>query len=73
MEIGTWKGSTAIAAIAGNRVNALLLDNWAEFGGPTGAAFKKIGRRVAKGSAISVVSSDFRNAPIRGNHGERRL
>lgn len=64
LEIGTWKGSTAVSAISGNCVNAILIDNWAEFGGPSGSAFKNIGRRVGQGSAITILSADFRNAPL---------
>ena len=31
LEIGSWKGSTACAAIWGNRVQALCVDNWSQF------------------------------------------
>jgi hypothetical protein len=35
LEVGTWKGSTLIAAMYGNdNVNAYALDNWSQFGGP---------------------------------------
>jgi len=36
LEIGVWKGSTAIAALFGNtgRLKYTLVDNWSEFGGP---------------------------------------
>lgn len=34
LEIGSWKGSTACAAIYGNKVKALCIDNWSGFGGP---------------------------------------
>ena len=34
LEIGTWKGSTACAAISGNKLKAVCVDNWSQFGGP---------------------------------------
>lgn len=34
LEIGSWKGSTACAAIYGNKVKALCIDDWSGFGGP---------------------------------------
>ena len=34
LEIGTWKGSTFVSALYGNTVDAVAIDNWAEFGGP---------------------------------------
>jgi hypothetical protein len=33
LEIGSLAGSTAAAALYGNRVRALCIDNWSEFGG----------------------------------------
>src|ERR1700676_782571 len=34
LEIGSWAGSTATAALHGNSVQALCIDNWSQFGGP---------------------------------------
>lgn len=34
LEIGTWKGSTACAAMCGNKGTVVCIDNWSEFGGP---------------------------------------
>ena len=34
LEIGSWKGSTLAAAIEGNNVRAVAIDNWSQFGGP---------------------------------------
>jgi hypothetical protein len=33
LEIGTWTGSSSIAAIYGNSINALFIDNWSQFNG----------------------------------------
>jgi Methyltransferase domain len=35
LEIGTWKGSSLVAAVYGNpHVHAVCIDNWSEFGSP---------------------------------------
>jgi hypothetical protein len=34
LEIGSWAGSTATAALYGNSVKAVCIDNWSQFGGP---------------------------------------
>src|SRR5215475_7884523 len=33
LEVGVWAGSTLCSAIAGNKVQALAIDNWSQFGG----------------------------------------
>jgi hypothetical protein len=33
LEIGTWYGSSSISAIYKNKVDALFIDNWSQFGG----------------------------------------
>ena len=34
LEIGTWKGSSFAAAMEGNAMTCVCIDNWSEFGGP---------------------------------------
>ncbi len=34
LEIGTWKGSSFVSALYNNNINAIAVDNWAEFNGP---------------------------------------
>lgn len=34
LEIGTWKGSSICAAMCGNQMRCVCIDNWSEFGGP---------------------------------------
>jgi hypothetical protein len=34
LEIGSWTGSTACAAMASNDLRAVCIDNWSQFGGP---------------------------------------
>jgi hypothetical protein len=37
LEVGSWAGSTLCSAIHGNKVLAVAIDNWSEFGGPRDA------------------------------------
>ena len=34
LEVGVWAGSTLCSAIAGNKVQAVAIDNWSQFAGP---------------------------------------
>ena len=34
LEIGTWKGSSICSAMCNNNMRCVVIDNWAEFGGP---------------------------------------
>lgn len=42
LEIGSYMGSTACAAISGNKLKALCIDNWSQFGGPKGSFLSNI-------------------------------
>ena len=35
LEVGSWMGSTLCSAIHGNDVEAVAIDNWSQFGGPS--------------------------------------
>lgn len=59
LEIGTWRGSTACTALDGNQINAWLVDDWSEFGGPAGDALKNIAKFVGTNSRLTVISNDF--------------
>lgn len=65
LEIGSWAGSTLCAAIAGNRVRAVAVDNWSEFGGPVGAFFSNVGRCSSVDTRLSVLFEDFRAVDYR--------
>src|SRR5947207_1154180 len=39
LEIGSWGGSTATAAMYGNKMKCLCIDNWSQFGGPKDVFF----------------------------------
>jgi hypothetical protein len=59
LEIGTWKGSTACAALDRNQLNAWIIDDWSEFGGPAEAALRNLSRFVGS-SRLTIISQDFK-------------
>lgn len=59
LEVGSWKGSTACAAIASNTLQAICIDDWSQFGGPRDEFYKNIGR-VAGNNYVQVIEDDFR-------------
>ena len=62
LEIGSWQGSTAAAALYGNSVKALCIDNWSQFGGPKSNFVANIERvrSESPGVDLRIVESDFR-------------
>lgn len=60
LEIGSWMGSTLCAAIDGNAVRALAIDNWSQFGGPKDAFLANVARFSPPGSDIRFIEEDFR-------------
>ena len=60
LEIGSWAGSTAAAALHGNRVRALCIDNWSEFGGPREVFFTNIKKVLTPNIQFDVIERDFR-------------
>jgi hypothetical protein len=59
LEIGSWAGSTLCSAIFGNDVDAVAIDNWSEFQGPSDQFFRNLAE--FKGSArVSFLERDFR-------------
>ena len=65
LEIGVWKGSTLAAAIEGNRVAAVCIDNWSEFGG-TKAEFERNVQHVQRSGTLRIIDSDFRAVDYSG-------
>ncbi len=63
LEIGSWKGSTAAAALYGNSVKALCIDNWSQFGGPKSAFLANIERVRSQSPAVDFrfIENDFRS------------
>jgi glycosyltransferase involved in cell wall biosynthesis len=60
LEIGSWAGSTATAALFGNKVEALCVDNWSEFGGPKAAFFANIELALSDQVKFRFLEKDFR-------------
>ena len=58
LEIGSWKGSTVCAALHGNSVAAVCIDNWSLFGG-TRDEF--IANTLEFGERLVTLEADFRN------------
>lgn len=60
LEVGSWLGSTLCSAIHGNSVEAVAIDNWTEFNGPSEAFFENLSKFVTAQTQVSVLSKDFR-------------
>jgi len=61
LEIGSWAGSTACAAMSGNRVEALCIDDWSLFGGPKEAFFANVSRIKTPEISFKFIEQDFRS------------
>lgn len=61
LEIGCWHGSTFCAALHGNKVMALAIDNWSQFGGPSAEFFANLSRNCSRKTSVSVLTADFRS------------
>jgi hypothetical protein len=62
LEIGSWQGSTAAAALHGNSVKGLCIDNWSQFGGPKSAFLANMERVRSKSPAVDCrfIEGEFR-------------
>jgi hypothetical protein len=65
LEIGSWAGSTACAAMHGNRVEMTCVDNWSEFNGPREWFFQNIEANLNPATPFSFLEGDFRNVDFR--------
>lgn len=59
LEIGVWKGSTAKCVLHNSCANALLVDNWSQFGGPRNAALQSLSRYIYE-DRITLLDIDFK-------------
>jgi hypothetical protein len=66
LEVGSWGGSTAIAAIYRNRLKIVCIDNWTEFGGPRDAFLDNINIVKTEGVDFALIESDFRRVDFSG-------
>jgi hypothetical protein len=60
LEVGSWKGSTAVSAIYGNKVKSVCIDNWSQFGDVRQEFYNNIERCVTDDIEIDLYESDFR-------------
>jgi hypothetical protein len=60
LEIGSWAGSTATAALYGNSVKAVCIDNWSQFGGPRSTFFDNMEHVRSPAVDFQFIESDFR-------------
>jgi hypothetical protein len=60
LEIGSHAGSTACAALYGNKVKATCIDNWSEFGGPKDLFTSNIERIKSPDLDFTFIENDFR-------------
>ncbi len=60
LEVGSWMGSTLCSAIHGNKVKAVAIDNWSEFGGPKEGFLKNVERFTTPEAHVTFVEADFR-------------
>src|SRR5262249_36592181 len=60
LEIGSWAGSTAAAALHGNRARAVCIDNWSQFGGPRSEFFANISKVLSNDIEFKFLEEDFR-------------
>jgi hypothetical protein len=66
LEVGSWMGSTLCSVIAGNRVWAVAIDNWSEFGGPRQVFFENVARFRSAEARVRVIETDFRKVDFGG-------
>ena len=60
LEVGSWAGSTACSAMAGNRVRVVCIDDWSAFGGPYEEFLENVKQYKTEGTALEVLKSDYR-------------
>jgi hypothetical protein len=60
LEVGSWAGSTATAALYQNKAKALCIDNWSQFGGPKSQFFANIGMVLSADIDFHFLEQDFR-------------
>jgi hypothetical protein len=61
LEVGSWAGSTATAALSGNCASALCIDNWSQFGGPKDQFFQNIKKVLSEKIRFKFMECDFRS------------
>jgi hypothetical protein len=65
LEVGSWEGSTAVAALYGNKGRALCIDNWSQFGGPKTKFMAAIEAIRSPDLDFNFIEQDFRAVDYR--------
>jgi hypothetical protein len=60
LEVGSWAGSTLCSAVHGNKVRAVAIDSWHEFGGPKKAFYANLKHFMTAQNDVFVIEGDFR-------------
>lgn len=63
LEVGVFRGATLCAAIAGNKVRVLGVDNWSEYGGKANEFYANLAAIKDVQSSVSILEQDFRTVP----------
>jgi len=61
LEIGSFEGSTATAALYGNRVKALCIDNWSQFDGSRARFLANLDKALSPTIDFAFLEQDFRS------------
>jgi hypothetical protein len=56
LEIGVWKGSTTCAAMCGNQITCVAIDNWSEFDGPKNEFINNFNKYIGANNARFIES-----------------
>jgi hypothetical protein len=64
LEVGSWAGSTACAAMEGNALTMLCIDDWSQFGGPKEAFLSHIDMFRNDSVHFSYLAVDFRSVNV---------
>lgn len=66
LEVGVFRGATLCAAIADNRVVAMGVDNWSEYGGKASEFYTNLAAAKHERCKVSILEQDFRT--VRFSH-----
>jgi hypothetical protein len=69
LEIGSWLGSTVAAALYGNSVAAVCIDNWSQFSGTREHFLENVKKAELNSNELRLIEQDFRKVDY-GNIGK---
>lgn len=61
LEVGTWAGSTSCAAMHGNELQVICIDNWSQWKGPKDIFFKHVEQVITPSINFEFIEADFRS------------